>query len=85
MENRDGTSGKTVDVVDPALSYAIHTSPPVAGGTVRFDYTLRGYFPGSWPTLATLQSSALNTYPGVQTKISVKPWKPREIPRRRPF
>ncbi|ODA91379.1 hypothetical protein ATY41_01490 [Leifsonia xyli subsp. xyli] len=84
-ENRDGTSGKAVDVVDPALTYAIHTSPPQAGGAVTFDYTLRGFFPGTWPTLATLPSSALNTYPGVQTKITVSPWWARDIPRRRPF
>ena len=41
-ENRTGSSGVTVDPVDPASAYQVLTSPPAAGGAVTFDYKRQG-------------------------------------------
>ncbi|MFT4029358.1 MAG: S8 family serine peptidase [Protaetiibacter sp.] len=71
-ENRDGTSGVVVADVDPGLAYVVRTSPPVAGGAVTFDYTVKGLLRGTWATTAILRSDAINTIPVELTKIKVK-------------
>ncbi|NII71000.1 S8 family serine peptidase [Microbacterium ulmi] len=73
-ENRDGSSGATApnDSVAEGTELRITTTPPVAGGAVTFDYTLKGLIKGTWTTAATLQSSALNVIPVETTKITVK-------------
>ena len=63
-ENRDGTSGIELDdlpVEDDEV--VVTTAPPAAGGTVTFDYTLKGLVKGTWSTWATLRSDALRTMP----------------------
>lgn len=72
-ENRDGTSGATLASL-PANGDEIEvtTAPPSAGGTVTFDYTLRGLAKGSWTTWAQLRSDVLRTTPMETTKITVK-------------
>lgn len=71
---------KTAAVPPPSCSknaptsgqaYQVVTAPPTAGGTVEFDYRLRGLFPGAWPTVATLRSPQLRAIPAEQTVISV--------------
>lgn len=71
-ENRTGSSGVTVDPVDPDSAYEVLTSPPQAGGAVTFDYTVKGLLRGTWSTAATLTSPALNTIPIERTQIKVK-------------
>lgn len=71
-ENRTGSSGVTVDPVDPESAYQVLTSPPQAGGAVTFDYTLKGLLRGTWSTAASLTSPALNTIPIERTRITVK-------------
>ncbi|MCU1416266.1 MAG: serine protease, partial [Schumannella sp.] len=71
-ENRTGSSGVTVGTVDPDSGYQVLTSPPVAGGAVTFDYTLKGLVRGTWSTTAKLTSPALNTIPIEKTPIKVK-------------
>lgn len=70
-ENRDGTSGVTVDPVDPDSAYQVLTSPPAAGGAVTFDYTVKGLVKGKWATTVKLTSPALNTIPIEKTTIRV--------------
>ncbi|MET0297073.1 MAG: S8 family serine peptidase [Microbacterium sp.] len=72
-ENRDGSSGAQLAAL-PTTSdeVLVTTAPPTAGGTVTFDYTLRGLLWGTWSTFATLQSDLLRTIPAEQTKITVK-------------
>ena len=55
-----------------AIEYAVTTAAPAAGGTVAFDYTLRGLLRGSWSTSATLRSPALSTIPAEQTTVTVR-------------
>jgi subtilisin family serine protease len=71
-ENRDGSSGKTVATVDPDSAYQVLTDPPVAGGTVSFDYVVKGTKKGTWTTTAKVTSDALNTTPIKKTKIKVQ-------------
>ncbi|TXK17515.1 S8 family serine peptidase [Homoserinibacter sp. GY 40078] len=71
-ENRTGTSGVTVDPVDPDQAYTVLTSPPQAGGAVTFDYTVKGLLRGTHSTVATLRSDALDTVPIERTRIRVK-------------
>ncbi len=71
-ENRDGTSGVSIEDVDTDAAYVLRTSPPTAGGVVTFDYTVKGLLRGTWSTSATLRSDAINTYPIEVTKITVK-------------
>ncbi|MET0734730.1 MAG: S8 family serine peptidase, partial [Microbacterium sp.] len=72
-ENRDGSSGVALDAVPAAGDeYAVTTTGPAAGGTVSFDYTLKGLLRGTWSTWAQLTSDALRTVPMEQTKITVK-------------
>lgn len=72
-ENRDGTSGVTYSGLPVAgTELAVTTAPPAAGGTVTFDYTLKGYLKGTWSTLAMLKSDVLRTTPMELTRITVK-------------
>ena len=72
-ENRDGTSGvELAELPSEGDEVAVTTAPPSAGGTVSFDYTLRGLVKGKWSTFATLRSDALRTTPVEQTEITVK-------------
>lgn len=71
-ENRTGSSGVTVDPVDPASAYQVLTSPPAAGGAVTFDYVVKGLVKGTWSTTAKLTSPAINTIPIEKTRIKVK-------------
>ncbi|MDN3494799.1 S8 family serine peptidase [Planococcus sp. APC 4015] len=72
-ENRDGTSGvELAELPSAGDEYAVTTTPPTAGGTVTFDYTLKGLFWGTWSTFATLQSDQLRTIPAEQTRITVR-------------
>jgi len=71
-ENRTGTSGVEVSPVDPTSGYQVLTSPPEAGGAVTFDYTVKGLVRGTWSTVATLTSPAINTIPIEKTPIKVK-------------
>ncbi|NQX11864.1 S8 family serine peptidase [Microbacteriaceae bacterium VKM Ac-2855] len=72
-ENRDGTSGATLSPLPVSGDeVAVTTAPPTAGGTVSFDYTLRGLAKGSWTTGASLRSDALRAVPLETTKITVK-------------
>jgi hypothetical protein len=50
----------------------VKTAPSAEGGTVSFDYTLKGQVKGTWSTFATLRSDVLRTIPAEQTKITVK-------------
>lgn len=74
-ENRDGTSGIVLegDALPQAVDeFVVTTDPPAAGGTVSFDYTLRGLVRGTWSTWASLTSDALRTTPMEQTKVTVQ-------------
>jgi subtilisin family serine protease len=72
-ENRDGTSGATLAGLPAAGDEVqVTTAPPTAGGTVSFDYTLRGLLRGTWSTFAALQSDQLRAIPAEQTKITVQ-------------
>ncbi|MGX1702584.1 S8 family serine peptidase [Microbacterium sp. NPDC055357] len=72
-ENRDGTSGATLATLPAAGDEVrVTTAPPSAGGTVTFDYTIKGLLWGTWSTFATLQSDVLRATPAEQTKIRVK-------------
>ena len=72
-ENRDGTSGKTLASLPLEDDEVLVTAaPPTAGGTVTFDYMLKGLTKGTWSTLVQLQSDALRTVSKEQTKITVK-------------
>lgn len=71
-ENRSGTSAVVLENAPTSgQAYQVVTAPPTAGGTVEFDYRLRGLFPGAWPTVATLRSPQLRAIPAEQTVISV--------------
>ncbi|GAA1859466.1 S8 family serine peptidase [Microbacterium koreense] len=72
-ENRDGTSGVALATLPTAGDeYAVTTSPSTAGGTVTFDYTLRGLIRGTWSTVAVLRSDALRSTPMELTRITVE-------------
>ncbi|QIG39323.1 S8 family serine peptidase [Microbacterium sp. 4R-513] len=72
-ENRDGTSGVAFSGFASADDeLAVQTAGPQAGGTVTFDYTLKGLLRGTWSTWVSLRSDALRAIPMEQTKITVK-------------
>ncbi len=72
-ENRDGSSGAQLAALPSGGDeIAIATSPPQAGGTVTFDYTLKGLLWGTWSTWAQLKSDSLRAIPMELTKITVK-------------
>ena len=71
-ENRTGSSGVEVSSVDSTSAYQVLTSPPTAGGAVSFDYKVKGLVRGTWSTVATLTSPAINTIPIEKTPIKVK-------------
>lgn len=72
-ENRDGTSGvQLAELPAEGDVYTVTTAPPQAGGTVTFDYTLKGLVKGTWSTWVSLRSDALRAIPMEQTKITVK-------------
>ena len=71
-ENRNGTSGAVADPPRAGDVYVITTTPPTAGGTVSFDYTLTGVLRGEWDTWAALTSPQLRAIPAEQTTITVR-------------
>ena len=72
-ENRDGTSVGELDALPEAGDEVlVTTTPPTAGGSVSFDYTLKGLVKGTWSTGVSLRSDALRTIPAEQVKITVK-------------
>ncbi|MFH8251437.1 S8 family serine peptidase [Microbacterium sp. B2969] len=72
-ENRDGTSvGSLAALPKAGDEVLVSTTPPTAGGSVSFDYTLKGLVKGTWSTTVTLRSDALRTVPIEETKITVK-------------
>ncbi|WP_345800572.1 S8 family serine peptidase [Microbacterium sp. AZCO] len=72
-ENRDGTSSAKLSSLPKANDEVLVTmAPPTAGGSVSFDYTLKGLAKGTWTTAVTLRSDSLRTVPIEETKITVK-------------
>lgn len=72
-ENRDGSSGVQLASLPSADDQiAVTTAPPTAGGTVSFDYTLKGLLWGTWSTWAQLTSDSLRAVPMELTKITVR-------------
>ncbi|WP_243076471.1 S8 family serine peptidase [Microbacterium sp. SS28] len=72
-ENRDGTSVGSLGALPEAEDeVAVKLTPPLAGGAVSFDYTLKGLVKGTWSSTVTLRSDVLRTTPIEQAKITVK-------------